>query len=187
MMKHTDYPFAYVTLLLWPVLLFSMPGKGNLANYGRNAKEFSFHLKTAYIRADTIPVEERESFDRPFGAVDYTPHNPNPFSGQEEEPSKIIPEVPVEVDTSFSQVQKIPEEYSGFKIEIMTAGEPLPSSHDIFFQHGNLAVDRLRNGTYSYVLGDFQSLDEANAFLLDFLIGRYPEAKVVEYESGGRL
>ena len=186
-MKHTPSRFAYVTRLLWVVLLLPGFAEANLANYCRNDKGISLQLEIVLSTWDTLPAKEEENFDTPFGGSDYTPHNPDPFSQQEATPSKIMPTLKIAVDTSFSQVHKIPKEYSGFKIEIKSTPEPLPSSHDIFFQHGKLVVDRLQNGTYSYLLGNFQTADEASVFLQDFLIKRYANARVVEYESGKRL
>lgn len=185
-MNHIHYSFVYVTLALGLVLASPGQGKANLANYSRNAKGMPLQNAIGLHSRDTVPVAERENFDRPFGAPEYTPHAPNPFAEGDAAPSKIIPAFKIEVDTSFSQVQKIPKEYKGFKIEIKATPEPLPSGHDIFFQHGNLAVDHLENGNYSYLLGNFSTADEANAFLVDFLIKRYPEARVVEYGEGGR-
>lgn len=186
-MNHIHHILINATLAFGLVLACPGPGKANLANYCLNGKVMPFQNTIEASFRDTVPVLEQETFDRPFGAAEYTPHASNPFAEKEAAPSKIIPTFKIEVDTSFSQVQKIPKEYSGFKIEIKASPEPLPSGHDIFFQHGNLVVDHLENGVYSYLVGNFRSADEANAFLLDFLAKRYPEAKVVEYGEGGRL
>ncbi len=175
------------TLFFMAVLLCPRPGFGNLANYSRINKSTPVQTGLLAGLRDTIPPPAGEDFDTPFGKSRYTPENPDPFSTKEAPPSMVIPTFKVDIDTSFVHAQKLPVQYSGFKIEIQTAKEPLPSSHDIFFQHGKLVEDQLQDGTYSYLLGDFPTADEANAFMLDFLINRYPKARVVEYDGGGRL
>lgn len=183
MMKLIHYTPPLVTLFVLAVLLCPRQGFGNLANYPRIIKSMPFPSGLK----DTIPPQAGEDFDTPFGKSRYTPENPDPFSTKEAPPSMVIPIFKVDIDTSFSHARKLPGQYSGFKIEIQTAKEPLPSSHDIFFQHGKLVEDQLQDGTYSYLLGDFQAADEAAAFMLDFLIKRYPKARVVEYDGGSRL
>lgn len=188
MMKRTCYPLAYVTLLLWPVLLFSVSGRANLVNYGRNAKEIAHLSGPLLFLPDTIPVEERENFDKAFGSSEYQyqPHSPVPFAEKENTEPMIFQPQKVEVGDFQPRLYKVPDAYSGFKIEIMRAREPLPASHDIFFQHGKLFAEKLQNNTLSYMLGDFPSADEANAFLSGFLAQRYPDAQVVEYREGER-
>ena len=187
MMKHTPSTFAYLTLLLWVVLLLPGLGKANLANYCRNDKGTSLQLKIVLNSRDTIPPQEEENFDSPFGAPEYQPYNPDPFADKKESPSKIIQAQKVEVEDHKPRLYKVPESYTGFKIEIKKAPKPLSASHDIFFQHGNLFAEKLQDESISYMLGAFSNADEANLFLSDFLIKRYPEARVVEYKAGSRL
>lgn len=160
-------------------------GHGNLENYPHITKVVGEVPADKFLHpADTIPV--REDFDAPLTGARYTPYDPNPFGNKADAP-KVIPIVPIEVDQSFSQVKKLPADFTGFRIEIMATEEPLPENHDIFFQHGNLALEKLGEKAYSYTLGQFPSAGEAGEFMAAFLQQRYPNARVIEYLEGKRL
>jgi len=133
---------------------------------------------------DTLPDE---GFGEPVEISRESNQQPNPFGEKGVEASKVITEQSITVDTTYVQVAEIPKTYTGFKIEILNTAEPLPAEHDIFFHHGNLTMEEVGKKEYSYTLGAFGSRDEATVFMQDFLLQRYPEAKVVEYEEGERL
>lgn len=133
---------------------------------------------------DTLPDE---GFGEPIEVTRESSQARSPFREKKVEPSKVIREQSITVDTSYVQVADIPKSYTGFKIEILNTEEPLPAAHDIFFHHGNLSLEELGKKEFSYTLGSFTSRDEAMVFMQDFLLKRYPEAKVVEYEAGERL
>ncbi len=187
MKKTGDHLPALLTFSIGLVLLSPVFSDGNLVNYSRISKGSLLQNSFLSGRGDTIPPREKEDFDTPFGEPKYQPESPPPPSGEEEKPSMVIPALKVDIDTSFTPALKVPAEYSGFKIEIQAVKEPLPPGHDIFFQHGRLFEGRLPDGSYSYLLGDFQTAEEASAFMQDFLITRYPKAKVAEYKEGNRL
>jgi hypothetical protein len=141
------------------------------------------HLPRAvHAAVDTLPDE---SFDEPFEAAASKPERESLFA-QEADSSKVIPLVSLAVDSTFLQLKEIPEDYNGFKIELMTVQQELPPEHDLFFQHGNLSMEMLPDSTYSYTLGQFQERPKAERFLYDLLIDRYPDARVVKYEEGER-
>ncbi|MCB0593410.1 MAG: hypothetical protein H6557_29030 [Lewinellaceae bacterium] len=189
MMKNTHSTFVYATLLAGVVLLLPGLCRANLANYCHNDKGIFLPPGNEFSEKDTIPPKERENFDKPFGAsdYDYTPYTPDPFSNQEDKPSKVIQPTKVDVGDFKPRLHKIPQDYSGFKIEIKKVAKPLSGKNDIFYQHGKLFAEKLSDGSISYMLGDYPTADEAGAFLESFLSKRYPEARVVEYEEGSRL
>ncbi len=182
MEKATQTFILGITPILALVLLIAGLAPGKLGNYGKNTKSRQLASAPSAILADTIP----EEFDQPLGAPRFTPYDPSPFP-EEEASRKVIPEAAIEVDTAFTQVREIEKDYTGFKIEITSSEEPLPDSHDIFFQHGNLSMQMLPDSTYSYLLGDFEKVDQASIFMQDFLLQRYPKAQVVEFNAGERI
>lgn len=136
-----------------------------------------------YTVLDTIPDA---GFGEPIEVSREAVNRDNPFSDKGQV-SKVIPLESVPLDSTFIQLMDIPKNYSGFKIEILTTDEPLPSNHDIFYQHGKICLEKMGNNKYAYTLGRFDNADDATIFLQDFLEQRYPKAKVVEYEKGERI
>jgi hypothetical protein len=132
---------------------------------------------------DTIPDA---GFGEPIEVSREAVNIDNPFSDKVET-SKVIPLESIQIDSTFIQLMDIPKNYSGYKIEILTTDEPLPSDHDIFYQHGKICLEKMPNNKYSYTLGRFESMDDATVFLQDFLVQRYPNAQIVSYENGERI
>lgn len=151
---------------------------------------FSFHwcaakpgLITRYA-LDTIPVGEY--FDAPFqspGVVDTVAEQF--FSGRAGA-SKVIPIEALSSDSAQIELMEIPDGYTGFKIEIMSSPQELPGAHDIFFQHGNITLEVLEEGTHSYLIGDFRYFRKAEAFRATMYEQRYPDSKVIQYVEGVR-
>ena len=145
------------------------------------AKNSMFN-KTLEVR-DTLPDA---GFGEPVEISRERSPIKDPFAS-ENKPSKVIQVSSIEVDTSYRQLAKIPKGFTGYKIEIQNVEKPLPSDHDIFFQHGNLAMEKVSETEYSYTLGTFNDMDTASIFMQDFLLQRYPNARVIEYQEGERL
>ncbi len=78
-------------------------------------------------------------------------------------------------------------EYTGYKIEIEKSGGELPISHEIFGRHGNISYDVTKDGTYSYMLGDFDESKDAMSFFTEIIRPQYPHARVIQYKDGNRL
>ncbi|HMQ48163.1 MAG TPA: hypothetical protein PKA00_12285 [Saprospiraceae bacterium] len=138
-------------------------------------------LQAAWDR-DTVP--DREEFDRPLNGTNINPWQPELFKTSEDAP-KVIPLVTIETEP-IAATSKLPKDFDGFKVEILASPEALPEDHAIYFQHGNILVEKLANGQFSYLIGDFESLAETEAFIAQFLIEKYPKARPIEYEAGER-
>ena len=101
--------------------------------------------------------------------------------------SRIVSEVPVNTSNFVPRIKQLPKNYTGYRIEFFNAPFELPSSHEIFAKHGNITVEQKKDGTYAYLLGDFSDWRDANKFLTNILLQRYPDARVVRYKRGNRL
>ena len=55
-----------------------------------------------------------------------------------------------------------------------------------FFRHGRITMDRTKSGNFSYLLGAFKELKDAESFLLTIIQKQYPEGKVIRYKKGNR-
>jgi len=80
----------------------------------------------------------------------------------------------------------IPNDYTGYKIEFLTALSELPTTHEVFNRHGNITVEQQSNGIYSYMLGDYSDIQMAESFLKEYLVEKYPMANLVFYDNGKR-
>ena len=78
-------------------------------------------------------------------------------------------------------------DYNGYKVEIEKSGGELPVSHEIFGRHGQISYDITKDGTYSYMLGDFNELKDAMSFFTEIIRPQYPHARVIEYKDGNRM
>ncbi|MFK7981735.1 MAG: hypothetical protein AB8G86_17270 [Saprospiraceae bacterium] len=115
---------------------------------------------------------------------------PNPYD--QNSVDKVILSEPkfgetmVAVAQNNPRTQTIPTNYNGYKIEFFTSLSALPASHKIFSQHGNIVLERKKNGLYSYLLGSFNDKKVAETFLEESLLNRYPTATLITYENGRR-
>ena len=82
--------------------------------------------------------------------------------------------------------QRIPNYYTGYKIEFLTALDELPTTHEIFNRQGQIAMEQQPNGIYSYMLGNFRDRQSADFFLKEHLLEKYPMANIVFYDNGKR-
>ncbi len=93
---------------------------------------------------------------------------------------------PVMQNENFAIID-LPEDFTGYKVEIVKVREePLPDDDIIFFRHGNVVEEILDETTYAYSIGQFQTEIEANEFMETFLLELYPDSRVVSYEKGQR-
>ena len=93
---------------------------------------------------------------------------------------------PVMQNNNFAIID-LPENFTGYKVEIVKVKEqPLPDDDIIFFRHGNVVEEMLDETTFAYSIGQFGTEMAANEFMETFLLELYPEARVVSYEKGQR-
>lgn len=78
-------------------------------------------------------------------------------------------------------------DYTGFKVEIEKSGGELPVSHEIFGRHGNITYDIAKDGSYSYMLGEFSEAKDAVLFHAQIIRPQYPHSRVIEYKQGNRI
>lgn len=159
------------------------------------------------IAADTTPVEDpygekMEPLRRPRsvkGPTGYSSRSnsssnnywekglDNYYDDVPESKPKVIKEPLIEVYNENAKVKKIEEEYSGFKVEIANAPTLLPDTDPIFTQHGNIAMQKRSDETFSYYLGHFENEVDAYEFYNKILKERYPLARVAKFELGRRI
>ena len=84
-------------------------------------------------------------------------------------------------------VKLVPSNYNGFKIQIGSFSKPLAANNQVLVRHGNVFVDRNARGLFNYMIGDFESLDEAEGFKKDILSKTYPDALIVTYKDGKKV
>ncbi len=100
--------------------------------------------------------------------------------------SLILHETKVETYNENRFPSAIPESFSGYKIEILHTMERVQEDNPIFFRHGRVAEEQLEDQSYAYLVGSFESEEEARAFLDKFISVNYPDAKVIQYKNGKR-
>lgn len=80
----------------------------------------------------------------------------------------------------------LPENYTGYRVEIMVTDTLLADTSEVFFRHGNVVMETLEGNQFSYTVGDFQDETAATSFLDKFIKPNYEEPRVVKYEAGKR-
>ena len=88
-------------------------------------------------------------------------------------------------------VSPIETAFSGYKVEVLTSPSSLMISADEIQQIGGtilseIAVDKLKNGEYSYMVGTFLNWSETERFL-EKVQTKYDKARIVEYFNGKRI
>lgn len=88
---------------------------------------------------------------------------------------------------SLRILKSVATDFTGYKVQILNSNSKLSPSHVIFTQHGNLTLEETKEGTFSYLLGDFKEKKDAVQFLEFIVAPRYPDGKVVSYFKGRRV
>ena len=84
-------------------------------------------------------------------------------------------------------VKPLPEDYSGFKVLVLTTSETLPADHNIFKEFGDLTIEVVKPNEINYLVGDFKSGNQALNFMGSTISPRYPDATVLHFENGKRV
>ncbi len=112
----------------------------------------------------------------------------NMMEGKEKKTeSKIIEEQKVATNAVSLKLKPIATNFKGYSVEIVSAASKLPNSHALFTQYGNLLLEETKDGKFAYLIGEFDSKKDANAFLNNIILPRYPKANIVEYMNGRRV
>jgi len=95
----------------------------------------------------------------------------------------------IQNNTNSSQYahQILPSNYSGYKVEAIASPIELTADHPIFHNYGPVTVERIPDGGFAYLLGDFTSERIAVYFLNNSIIDDYSTAKLVEFTGGKRV
>lgn len=147
---------------------------------------------TIIPRYHSIPEDVDEDFDEFFdpNEVEETEEGaqttPKEYSVIQPAIQNLAPETEVTAEQKPKEVDYLPANYSGYKIEIMTASKRLPEDHDLFFSFGSLLMEIKPDGNVAYLLGNFEHLEDAEDFVENFLSDQYSESPVVKYIHGRR-
>jgi hypothetical protein len=180
-MIKTTQLIAFSCALLLASPLF---GAGNLANNSHITKGAAAVLSNNFLPADTIPVDV--GFDWRPSALSGASQRREPMAAGAVS-SRVIPLVPVSVDTTHRTARKLPRDFAGFKIQLLVADSLLAPEHELFHQYGNLCVEELPSQRYAYTFGNFASAQDADRFLGEAVVDRFPQARVIHYQRGQRL
>ena len=101
--------------------------------------------------------------------------------------SKIIENQKVATNAVSLKLRSVASNFNGYSVEMVSAISKLPNSHALFTQYGNLILEETKDGKYAYLIGEFGSKKEANAFLQNIVLPRYPKANIVQYMNGRRV
>ena len=147
------------------------------------AKQKDAEVVILQEKVNSKPPQETKTQEVP--KIQETNIGTDPFSNSAGNGS-IIGEVRINTDKDYDMVP-IPNDYTGFKIEIWKSAKPLTIDHRIFSQHGNIAMDVVKVTKFSYMLGNFKLFENADSYMRKSLLISYPEAKVIQYKDGKRL
>ena len=137
---------------------------------------------TEIIKETITPstVEVEENFGNNISRVEDDVIFNNPGNNRSQR------EVKINTENTLRQANELPVNYTGYKVEFLTSMSELPTSHEIFSRHGNIYKEQRKDGSYAYLLGDFNAETNAYNFLDSIMKERYPNARVIGYELGRR-
>lgn len=105
------------------------------------------------------------------------------FNESADESDEIVED---EIAHYYRQHKKLPSFFTGYVIELTTSDLPLRRDYVLFEKFGNVMIDQLEEGGFSYVIEGFKNEKAATSFLNNIVIHNASEAKVILYEKGKR-
>ena len=122
-------------------------------------------------QVEEIPVEETPTFFTASAEVELTPKG------------DVFEEIP----SYFRHHKMLDENYSGYVIELLQSENKLKRNFPLFERFGNIHVQQLENGTYSYcIIANFKKSNSLKIFVNEVIIPHAPEAKAWKYKRGKR-
>ena len=101
---------------------------------------------------------------------------PKGFEGKQEE-----------IPSYFRHHKSLESDFTGFVIELLESDVKLERNFPLFERFGNIHVQQLENGKYSYFIKtNFKKSSSIKIFVNEVIIPRVPEAKALKYKNGKR-
>ena len=165
-----------------------MPDLGSTITVGEKVPTPPTKVEVPVIEKPVVkkpPVPTAESGKKIFSGKDIESMENNNLPEKIKD-SKMVQEEKIS-SVGSPQLRSIPSDYTGYRVQLITANSKLPGSHQIFSQHGDLAMEETKDGTFAYLLGDFNQLKDTEGFLQHIVLPRYPNAKIIQYLDGKRI
>jgi len=130
-------------------------------------------LSRPSLQAESTPPkqEEKERFFTASAEDEFTPKG---------DISRSIP-------SYFRAHKNLPNKFSGFVIELLQTENKLERDYPLFERFGNVHVQQLANGKYSYcIIADFRKAKSVKIFAEEVIAPHAPDAKAFKYKKGKR-
>ncbi len=80
----------------------------------------------------------------------------------------------------------LPPNFTGYAIELKRLRQALAANDPIFNRYGEIQLEELASGEYSYLLPGFSDFDQCVLYFEEKVEVLYPNAKIIEFLSGSR-
>jgi len=132
-----------------------------------------------------VPKNRTPSTNQP---VDTSPTKQNPVKAtalpkEDTRPGESVVRRPIKK----GKTRDMARDFTGYQIEFLLTDQPLSATNPMFYQHGNIILERKPSGEFAYLLGDFKEKRDASVFLREVILPRYATAKLVYYIKGKRV
>ena len=94
---------------------------------------------------------------------------------------------PKEVAQNESPLLSIPEDFTGFMIEVKRQIQTLDPNDKVFTLFGDIYQQDLVSGENSFLIAGFDDFEHCYLFFEQKVLESYPDAKIIEFLSGTRL
>jgi len=91
------------------------------------------------------------------------------------------------IPSYFRHHKQLPGNFSGYVIELLQTDEKVERNYPLFERFGNINVQQLDNGKYSYcIIVDFKSPNRVKIFAKEVILPNVPDAQALRYRKGKR-
>lgn len=87
----------------------------------------------------------------------------------------------------FRKHRKMPSFFSGYAIELISSETALNRDFPLFEKFGNVHVQTLERGGFSYLIKGFRNKKACLTFLNKVVLHQAPKAKMFKYKGGERV
>jgi len=106
----------------------------------------------------------------------------------EEEPVILTPKgVSEGIPSYYRHHKQLPEDFSGFVIELLQSETKLERNYPLFERYGNVHVKQLEDGKFSYcIITNFKKSNSVKIFAEKIILPHAPQAQALRYKRGKR-